>query len=73
MRPTSKRLPQRLTQMSGPWKELLILLSYACCAEAAPPDFNPHTPIQQSWEVLNEEGNIVWAATAVHPPLDLVA
>ena len=34
----------------------------------APPDFNPHTPIQQIWEVLNEEGNIVWATTAVHPP-----
>ena len=28
--PTSRRLPQRLIQMSGPWKGLLILLSCAC-------------------------------------------
>ena len=54
--------------MSGPWKGLLILLSWACCAGAAPPDFNPHTPIQQTWEVLGEEGNTVWATTTVHPP-----
>ena len=53
--------------MSGAWKELLILLSCVCCAGAALPDFNPHTPIQQTWQVLGEEGNIVWATTAVHP------
>ena len=69
-----KKVPPRLIQMSGPWKGLLILLSCACCSGAAPPDFNPHTPIQQTWEVLGEEGNTVWATTAVHPPpLDLVA
>ena len=31
-------------------------------------NFNPHTPIQQTWEVLNEEGNPVWSTTATHPP-----
>ena len=63
-----KKVPPRLIQMSGPWKGLLILLSCACCAGATPPDFNTHTPIQQTWQVLGEEGNIVWATTAVHPP-----
>ena len=55
--------------MSGPWKRLIILLSCACVARATQNrDINPHTPIQQSWEVLNEEGDTVWSTTAVQPP-----
>jgi hypothetical protein len=53
--------------MNGPWKNLLTLLSCDCLAGAIPKDFNPHTPVQQTWEVLNEEGSIVWVTTAVHP------
>lgn len=29
---------------------------------------NPHTPVQQTWEVINEGENVVWSVTAVHPP-----
>ena len=62
------KAPPRLIEMSGPWKRLIILLSCACVARATQNrDFNPHTPIQQTWEVLNVEGDIVWSTTAVQP------
>ena len=55
--------------MSGSWKRLIILLSCACVTRTTlNKNFNPHTPIQQTWEVLNEEGNPVWSTTATHPP-----
>ena len=62
-----RRLPQRLSKMDGLWKRLIILSSCACVARTTPKDFNPHSPVQQVWEVLNEEGDAVWSTTATHP------
>ena len=65
----SRRLPQRLSKMDGLWKRLIILSSCACIARTTPNnDFNPHSPVQQVWEVLSEEGDVVWSTTATHPP-----
>ena len=60
---------KKTTKTIGQWQPLTILLSFVCAAGATLSlgNHNPHAPIQQSWEVLNEEGNIVWATTAVHP------
>ena len=64
----SRGLPLRLIVMSELWKRLITLLSCTCITGATQNrDFNPHTPIQQTWEVLNEEGDIVWSTTAVQP------
>jgi hypothetical protein len=51
----------------GQWQLLTILLS---CAFTVAPTLgnNPHAPQKLTWEVLNEEGGIVWSTTAVHPP-----
>lgn len=56
--------------MDGRWKRLLILLScvYATGAALEISNNNPHTPVQQTWEVQNGEGDIVWSTTAVRPP-----
>lgn len=55
--------------MNGHWKGLIILLSCAYVAKITPnSDFNPHSPVQQTWEVLNEEGDVVWSASATQPP-----
>ncbi|AAC31806.1 envelope glycoprotein [Mus dunni endogenous virus] len=61
------------TKTTGLWKPLITLLSFACVAGAPSitldlGNHNPHAPVQQSWEVLNEKGDVVWVATAVHPP-----
>ena len=65
---TSRGLPLRLIVMSELWKRLITLLSCTCITRATQNrDFNPHTPIQQTWEVLNVEGDIVWFTTAVQP------
>ena len=53
--------------MSGLWRRLLTLLSCACFVGAIPKDFNPHSPVQQTWEVLNEGGRAVWTIAEVHP------
>lgn len=55
---------------TGRWQLLTILLNFACVVGATLSlgNDNPLAPIQQSWEVLNGEGNIVWAITAAHPP-----
>lgn len=60
---------KKTTKTIGQWQPLTILLSFVCASGATLSlgNHNPHAPIQQSWEVLNEEGNIVWATTAVHP------
>ena len=60
---------KKTTKTIGQWQPLTILLSFVCAAGATLDlgNLNPHAPIQQSWEVLNEKGNIVWATTAVHP------
>ena len=63
--------------MSGPWKRLIILLSCTYVA-AQNRDLNHHIPTQKTWEVISEEGNIVWSVTSVYattPPNheDLVA
>lgn len=69
-----KKAPPEPTQMNGPWKGLIILLSCVCAAAGTQSgNPNPHTPIRQTWEVLNEDGNVVWSVSAVNPPLDLVA
>lgn len=69
MPPMSRRLPLELIKMDRPWKRLIILLSCVCTAEKTlSSDFNPHSPICQTWELFNEEGNVVWSATAVNPP-----
>ena len=49
------------------WRLLIILLNCAYVA-AQNQDPNPHTPIQQTWEVLNEEGDIIWSIAAIQPP-----
>lgn len=54
--------------MSGHWEGLIILLSCAWATRTTQNrDLNPHTPVQQTWEVANEEGIIVWSITVVQP------
>lgn len=67
---TLREQPLKLIQMDGRWKRLLILLScvYAAGAALEISNNNPHTPVQQTWEVQNGEGDIVWSTTAVRPP-----
>ena len=68
--PTSREPPVRIKKTNetiGWWLLLTILLSYACCAEMALPNPNPHATFHQTWEVHNEEDNIVWSITDIHP------
>lgn len=55
--------------MSGSWERLIVLLSFVYTASVTESqDNNPHAPVQQTWEVINEEGNPIWSITEVHPP-----
>ena len=63
----SKHTSIPLVRATTPWVSRMFFYSCACFVGAIPKDFNPHSPVQQTWEVLNEGGRAVWTIAEVHP------
>ena len=62
---------QTKMELTGWWKLLITLLSCVSIVRETSGKgiypLNPHNVLQQTWEVLNEEGEAAWTITATHP------